>query len=273
MAVTASPKAQRPTDAPSYFGSRVGFYDSRYDTCDADGHALRARLEATLQLAGNGPGDSLDAGMGPGRLCVALEQRGWTICGVDASDVMVEVARERLPTAHERLLVGRIEELPFPDGSFDLVTATGVLEYATVASALAELARVLKPGGRAVVSYPNPEAYYGIWKTRVWYPAVRAVKRLLCRANPGLPRGAGAILPATFGTMLRDAGLIQRACVYTSFSPLPTPLDQLLPRIAERLGARLEGGSGLPARRVATQVVYLAHLERAEHSPPPPLPA
>src|SRR5439155_280619 len=106
---------------------------------------------------------------------------------LDASAEMVEAARWRLPEAAERLVVGDIVRLPFADATFDLVVATGVLEYADVERALAELARVLCPGGRAVVSYPNPAALYGIWKSHVWYPAVRGVKRLARRPSLAMP--------------------------------------------------------------------------------------
>jgi ubiquinone/menaquinone biosynthesis C-methylase UbiE len=253
-----------PVSASAYFGERAAYYDSKYDARDVDGHALRARAAAALRLAGDGPGNSLDAGMGPGRLCAALEEQGWTVAGVDASPEMVDTARFRLPAARDRLLVARIEKLPFSDHSFDLVTATGVLEYSTVPAALAELSRVLKPGGHAVLSYPNPEAYYGIWKTRVWYPAVRMAKRILRRSDPHMPRGAGCIRPAMFRELLAAAHLTPQVSVYTSFSPLPAPLDQLLPRTSQRLGALLEGRGGLAARLLATQVVFLARLQPAE---------
>jgi SAM-dependent methyltransferase len=171
---------------------------------------------------------------------------------------MVELARRRLPEASERLITARIEELPFPDASFDLVSATGVLEYAEVPRALAELARVLRPGGRAVVSYPNPDAVYGIWKSRVWYRAVRTAKRLLRRPFPDLPRGGPRIRPAAFDEHLRDAGLEPVSSNHTSVLVLPTPLDLVLPRAAARLGRRFEGRAEGSTSRLATQVVYLA---------------
>ena len=262
--MTVVSKAVQSTDASEYFGRRVGFYDGAYDAAGPDGYALRSRLEATVRLCGPGPGSALDVGMGPGRLCVALGERGWTVSGVDASPEMVEVAQGRMPDAADRLLVGRTDDLPFADGSFDLVTATGVLEYSPVPAALAEVVRVLRPGGRAVVSYPNPEAYYGIWKSRVWYRLVRVVKRLLRRPNPGLPRGAGMIRPESFEALLQVAGLASTGRAYTSFLALPAPVDALLPRLSERLGSRLERRAPGAARRLATQVVYHAELAGSE---------
>ena len=84
-------------DAATYFGDRTALYDGRYEADSADGHALRARMAVVLRLLGDGPGELLDAGMGPGRLCAELEQRGWTVTGVDASEEMVAAARARLP--------------------------------------------------------------------------------------------------------------------------------------------------------------------------------
>lgn len=245
-------------DAAEYFGGRTSRYDSGYDALSADGHALRARLEAAVRLLGHGPGDALDAGMGPGRLCEELEARGWTVSGVDASEEMVAAARRRVPRAAGRLVRGEIEALPFVDASFDRVAATGVLEYADVPRALAEIARVLRDGGLAVVSYPNPHALYGIWKSRVWYAAVRAAKRLLHGNEPWLPRGGTMVRPGRFAELLRDAGLEVVATHHTSYLVLPTPLDSLLPRTTARLGRRLEGSGPGAARVLATQVVYAA---------------
>jgi SAM-dependent methyltransferase len=244
--------------AAAYFGGRTALYDSRYDAENAEGHALRARLAVTLRLLGSGTGNALDAGMGPGRLCAELDSLGWTVSGIDASAEMVEVARQRLPDAAVRLVRAEIEHLPFEDETFDRVAATGVLEYADVPKALAELARVLRPDGVAVVSYPNPRALYGIWKSRVWYGLIRLAKRLLRRPQHWLPRGGSTIPPERFTTRLEQVGLHVETVEHTSYLVLPTPLEALLPRVTARLGRRLEGRGGLAARLLATQVVYAA---------------
>lgn len=246
-------------DAATYFSGRSKYYDSRYDALNADGHALRARLSVVLRVLGDGPGELLDAGMGPGRLCVELAARGWTVSGVDASDEMVAAARERLPESSERLFQAEIEALPFEGESFDAAVATGVLEYADVTRALGELVRVLRPGGLLVVSYPNPGALYGIWKTQVFYRAVRALKQLGRRPDGWMPRGGPTIAPARFMGMVRALGLQIEAVEHASYLALPTPLDMLFPSLAARLGARLEASGGpRVARALATQVVYAA---------------
>jgi ubiquinone/menaquinone biosynthesis C-methylase UbiE len=247
-----------PPEAASYFGRRTALYDSRYDALNADGHALRARLAAVVRLLGSGPGEALDAGMGPGRLCAELAARGWTVSGIDASEEMVEAARERLPDRAGRLLRADIEALPFDSESFDAVAATGVLEYADVPRALAELVRVLRPAGVLVVSYPNPSALYGIWKAQVYYRGIRGLKRLGRRPQHWLPRGGKTIPPQRFAGLLRSERLVVEEMAHTSYLALPTPLDAALPRLSARLGATLEGSGPRAAQLLATQVVYAA---------------
>jgi ubiquinone/menaquinone biosynthesis C-methylase UbiE len=232
-------------------------YDDRFDERSGDGHALRVRQDAVLKLIGFGPGSALDAGMGPGRLCLELAERGWTVSGVDASSEMVAIAQRRVPAASTRFVEASIEELPFAEGAFDRVAATGVLEYTHVPAALAELSRVLKPGGLAVVSYPHARAFYRAWKAWAYYPTVRAVRRMVGRPGAILPRGAGAIRPDDFERVLRAVGLTPLEKTLTSALPVPAPFDTLLPRVAEALAARVEGRRFASAF-LATQVVYAA---------------
>jgi ubiquinone/menaquinone biosynthesis C-methylase UbiE len=243
--------------AVSYFHDLAARYDGHYEKVGFNGYALRSRLAAVHRGLGPARGSVLDAGMGGGRLCAELADAGWEPSGIDPAEAMVEIARARVPAADERLVVGRLEEIPFPDSSFDAVVATGSLEYADVPRALEELARVLRPGGCAVVTYPNPEAWYAYWKTRVYYTLVRAVKRAARRPHADLPRGFGVIPPSRFVPLLSGRGLAPQSVTYTSYAPLLTPIDALLPRLAERLGAACER-RGIWSRRLSTQIVYAA---------------
>lgn len=245
-------------DAATYFGRRTTLYDGRYEARDADGHALRARMAVVLKALGEGPGNLLDAGMGPGRLCIAVASRGWSVTGVDASAEMVEAARERLPAEAEKLLQASIEALPFGAETFDAVAATGVLEYVELHRALGELERVLRAGGVLVVSYPNPRSVYGIWKAQVYYRLVRAVKRVGRRPYHWMPRGGRTVAPARFVELLRAHRLEVESVDYASYLALPSPLDVLLPRLAWRFGRALEGRGGPLAPVLATQIVYVA---------------
>lgn len=109
----------------------------------------------------------LDVGCAAGRNTVYLAERGLEVMAIDASQAMVAKTRERLAAlmppeeAARRVLVGRMEALPFADAAFDVVIALGVLQdaptFAIWQQALAESARVLKPGGLCLVAQFAPD--------------------------------------------------------------------------------------------------------------------
>jgi ubiquinone/menaquinone biosynthesis C-methylase UbiE len=168
----------------------------------------RARLDAAVELVGEGPGRALDVGMGAGRLCARLERRGWEAYGVDPSEAMVALALKRLPAAAARLTVGRAEELAFADASFEAVTALGSLEYTDdVGRSLDEIARVLCPGGLAVVSWPNFHGVYARGRRFVLCPSVRSAKRLLPGSQVPPPRPRNVLDRASFVAMLETRAL------------------------------------------------------------------
>jgi ubiquinone/menaquinone biosynthesis C-methylase UbiE len=241
------------------FDAEAARYDAAYDAPTPGGHVLRARLAAVIDELPEATGSVLDAGMGPGRLCEELARRGWTVSGVDASGAMVARARARLPEAQERLVQGELERLPFADGSFDAAVATGVLEYAQDRpAALMELARVLRPGGTAVVTMPNAAAPYSTWRRYVLYPAARLLKACWPGRRPAPGRRSRPPGRRRFIHMLEQAGLELESVTYTAYVLLPTPLDALFPRLTVRLGARLEGSGPRTGRLFATQLVCSA---------------
>lgn len=169
----------------SFFDTEAERYDREYDSPSAGGRVVRARRAAAARLLGPGPGEVLDLGMGGGRLLVELDGAGWTVSGIDGSWAMVRLAQARLPHRKASLEHADAESLPFADASFDAVVATGVLEYVeTLPRALAEAARVLRPGGRAVISFPNYVAPSSVVRYALWYPLVRVAKQALPRGRP-----------------------------------------------------------------------------------------
>ncbi|MDX6513675.1 MAG: hypothetical protein QOE36_3179, partial [Gaiellaceae bacterium] len=110
------------TGAVERFDSVADAWDRRYDGRDADAHRFRSRLDAAVELVGEGPGSVLDVGAGSGRLLEALSARRWTVHGVDPAPRMVELARARVPEAAGRLIIASAEALPFADRTFDVVT-------------------------------------------------------------------------------------------------------------------------------------------------------
>jgi SAM-dependent methyltransferase len=101
------------------------------------------------------PGTVLDAGCGTGRYSIVLADRGHEVIGVDQSGAMLDIARKKLPSGDFR--EGDLTALPLPGRSVDaVVCALALVHVPDVASTLREFARVLRPGGRLVISDVHP---------------------------------------------------------------------------------------------------------------------
>ncbi len=99
----------------------------------------------------------LDAGCGSGRTLEDLVDYG-TVSGIELDPDAAELAAGR---GRGEVKVGRLEELPWEDGTFDLITCLDVIEHTPDdRRALAELRRVTKPGGWLLVTVP---AYQALW--------------------------------------------------------------------------------------------------------------
>jgi len=114
-----------------------------------------------IRLAGDVAGlEILDAGCGSGPLMEALRAKDAVVSGFDLSPAMVELARQRLGEDADVRVADLGAPLPYPNDRFDLIVASLALHYVKDwASALAELRRVLKPGGRLTVSIIHPTVY------------------------------------------------------------------------------------------------------------------
>ncbi|WP_436735857.1 class I SAM-dependent methyltransferase [Streptomyces sp. BBFR102] len=106
-------------------------------------------------LDGLAPGVALDAACGTGRQTRALTKWGHRVIGVDQSPEMLDKARVNAPEAEFRL--GNLEKLPFDDDSVDLaVCSLAMTHLPELAPGAEELARVVRPGGRIVVTDMHP---------------------------------------------------------------------------------------------------------------------
>lgn len=106
-------------------------------------------------MASWAPGRVLDAACGTGRHAAWLAARGHAVVGVDASPDMLAKARAKVPDG--RFEAGDVTALPLPDASVDAaLCALALVHLAELRPALAELARVVRPGGRIVISDVHP---------------------------------------------------------------------------------------------------------------------
>lgn len=125
------------------------------DLAEPSNHRL---FETILNRLDVGRGTHLlDLGCGSGYAAAMAATRGAEVTGLDLTPELLAIAHERAPGA--AFCLGELDELPFPDRAFDVVTAFSALQFARdPLSATAEAARVLRPAGRlAAATFAEPE--------------------------------------------------------------------------------------------------------------------
>jgi len=139
----------------------------------------------------------LDIACGAGLAVELATLRGASCAGLHASPRLIAIARDRNPDADLR--TGDMAELPWPDGTFDVVTSFRGI-WATTAVAVAEMLRVLRPGGRAGLTvWGHLKASPGSWALApLRLAAPEAVGRQAAMVRLGRP-GAGEALLAEVG--------------------------------------------------------------------------
>jgi demethylmenaquinone methyltransferase/2-methoxy-6-polyprenyl-1,4-benzoquinol methylase len=145
----AAPGVLEEGQVQAMFDRIAGIYDLLNSVMTAGLHH-RWRTRA-VDLAAVGPGSRvLDVATGTGDLAIELARRGCDVVGTDFSDEMLTRARAKAPALrweHANAL-----ELPYGDGEFDAATVGfGARNFSDLERGLAEMARVVRPGGRVVV--------------------------------------------------------------------------------------------------------------------------
>jgi ubiquinone/menaquinone biosynthesis methyltransferase len=135
-------------------------YNARLFTTIADRYDVITRLLSygrdqawkrdVLAQAAIAPGQRvLDLATGTGDLALAAASRGASVVGLDLAPRMIRLARAKPGAGRIRFVVGDMTSLPFPPASVDVVTTGyGLRNVPDLERALAEIARVLRPGGR-----------------------------------------------------------------------------------------------------------------------------
>ena len=113
------------------------------------------RCQAVHKAAGE-VGRLLDVGCATGIFLDGMRTLGWQVAGVEPTASAVEYARTRFALD---VFEGRLEEAPFADHSFDVITLWDVLEHVhEPKQVLAKIHQLLRPGGLLVMSLPNPDS-------------------------------------------------------------------------------------------------------------------
>jgi SAM-dependent methyltransferase len=187
----------------------------------------------------------LDIGCGAGLALTIAAGRGAEVSGIDAAAKLVAIARERLPNAS--IEIGELEELPFDDGVFDVVTGFNSFQYAADrVHALSEAKRVTKPGGLVVA------AVWGAPEKCEMGGYIEALGKLMPPPPPGAPGPWALSEQGALEALLEKAGLkagsSQGVVVIMPFADEETALRGLL---AAGPAARAIGNAGQEATRQA----------------------
>lgn len=219
--------------------SASGDWSRLYAMADGVSYHFHVRRARVLELLPRNLGRVADVGCGPGVIVGAVLERGGTFDGVDLSTAMIEEAGARygnLPGVTFR--VGDIEALELESGAYDQVIAMAVLEYLqTPHTALAEIARILRPGGIAVITVPKPW-HVNTLMTTLAAPARAVARRLRVSTADTLPRLRMA--PQELDAAARSAGLEFNRGAQYHFTPFPYPLTRVAPGLSMRLNAPFE---------------------------------
>jgi SAM-dependent methyltransferase len=196
----------------------------------------------------------LDVGCGPGWITVQYAQGGVDAYAVDLTPCAVELTKAflKLRGLNATVTEGNAEQLQFVDDCFDLVVSSGVLHHTPDTSrAIRECCRVLKPGGRAKLTF----YYKGILHSSLVFPFTRLAMRLARVKHPGadLARDAkdpddfirqydGALNPVGIGytigewkRLLRDGGFVIERHEIHFFPRRFIPFQQIIPRFVHRI--------------------------------------
>jgi len=208
------------------FGARAEVWADTWE--GAEGWGTRV-YEHVLQSADVGPGTTvLDCGCGAGRFVRLAAERGADVAGIDAAAELVEIAAQRSPQADLR--VGDFEALPWPDGSFDVVTGFSTFQFADDhGRALAEARRVSRGGLWVVI--PTRLADSGI--PQVFAPLM-------------------ALFPPQTLPTLKESGMFALSA--------PGKLEEVLAtaRMSARSDATIEATAGFPDAQAAVRAFLSA---------------
>lgn len=267
--------------AVEYYRTKAAVYNERY-TVEATGELLWVRHRAIVEVVrgwGLPPGSRvLDLGCGPGVLTRELERMGYHGVGLDASPAMIEHSKRqaRAEGLGESWVyeLGDVEAVPFPDQSFDGAVCAGVIDYlGDDDKLLAEVFRVLKPGGRFLLCFTNKFGYTVSLSTPLYWikriPGIRSVASWLRSSLVGGKQGAMEFnflprkhRPRAARAAMASHGFRIEGDKYVHFSLLPAPFCAMTSKLKIGTGRDLNALDNTPLRRIGSCYIVSTRREK-----------
>lgn len=123
-------------------------------------------VAGVMYLKAEERGKLLDVGCGNGQFLARMQELGWEVIGVEPDPKAVSIAREHFGL---NVFQGTLEEIKFPDESFDAITMNHVIEHVSdPVRLLVECRRILSPGGKLVVVTPNMKSLGSVLFGKYW---------------------------------------------------------------------------------------------------------
>jgi ubiquinone/menaquinone biosynthesis C-methylase UbiE len=248
--VRVTPAASnRQEQVDRYFDAQASYWREVYARGGVEGIVYRRRMETAARWAEElelpAGTAALEVGCGAGLLTVELARTGLSVIATDSSPEMVELASRQVAgaglAAHAEVREADVHQLPFRDAEFGLVVALGLLPWLhDPRGAVAELSRVLAPGGWMILTADNRARLNSLVEPRdhpLLTPLKRA-RRRLARHNGDRQSSAPSYLhlPSQVDAMLATAGVNAVRRTTIGFGPFTVLGRRLLP---ERLGSAL----------------------------------
>lgn len=259
----------------AHFDKVAPQYASFYVGDRSEAHSFSIRLERVIELLPERFARLIDLGCGPGLLLQRLAPRIGaggiqSLIGLDFAHGMLQQAQRGAGSGGYSVLRGDVANLPFAAATQDVVVCMGLMEYLDDERAvLAEIARVMRAGGTAIITLPNVSSIYRRWHRllnrvfivlRRWFPRSERLHNLEFMVGP-FTKG---IAHREYGEdayrqLLKEFGLEVDGTCYYNFKIFVSPLDKLFPRMTVRVSRRLEAlGRGGTGRLLATAFIVRA---------------